>query len=75
MFHQLLVKSIINQIHGYNIIEEVGDAKYQVVVKDKESVIHDIPCALLVDQPSNGASTKCKCAGCYLVTDVMNPIA
>lgn len=71
----VLVQSIVHQVHWYDIIEEVGDSEYQIVVKNIESVIGDVSGTLLIDKHSDGAGAHCKRTRRDLVTDVMDSIA
>ena len=66
--------SIVNHIHGYCIIEEVGDTKQHVVVKYQEPIMHDVSRTLSVDQDTNDAGTDGKDARDNFVADVMDAI-
>ena len=71
----VLVEGVVHQVHWYDIIEKIWHSKYQIVVKNIESVNSDVSGTLLIDEPSNRASAHSKCTWCNLVTDVMYSIA
>lgn len=45
----VLGKSGVDEVHRDAIVEEVRHSEYQIIVKNVESVGHDVSCALAVD--------------------------
>ena len=67
-------ESWIDKVHRDAVVEEVRHSEDQIIVKNIESVGHDVSSALAVDEPANWAGTDCKSAWCNLVADVVDSI-
>ena len=60
-WHVCLGDGAVHQVHGDHVVEEVGDPEYEIVVQDVEPLLHDVPGALLVDDPPDGAGEQGEC--------------
>ena len=48
----------MDDVHGDQVIQEIRHGQHHEVVGDVEPVPHDVPCTLLVDEPSDSAGKQ-----------------